>query len=81
MLDSESEQSSFVLEEDSFKDALPEFIPTPTNQGFYVPGSDMAEIYYEATDDSGTDFVALTFISRSPDCHLYDGIDTQVNEY
>ena len=81
MLDSEPEHSSFFLEEDSFKDALPEFTPTPTSQVFIVPGSDMSEIYYEATDDSGTDFVALTFITRSPDYHLYDGIDTQVNEY
>ncbi|KAJ1696999.1 hypothetical protein LUZ63_005511 [Rhynchospora breviuscula] len=79
MLDSEVDQSGFIIEEDSFKDALMEFTPTPTNQGFSLPGSDMAEVYYEATDDSGTDFVALTFITRSPDYHLYDGIDTQMS--
>ncbi|XP_078179744.1 uncharacterized protein LOC144573852 isoform X2 [Carex rostrata] len=79
MLDSEPEHSSFFLEEDSFKDALPEFTPTPTSQVFIAPGSDMSEIYYEATDDSGTDFVALTFITRSSDYHLYDGIDTQMS--
>ncbi|KAJ3675683.1 hypothetical protein LUZ60_004725 [Juncus effusus] len=84
VVDSENDSSSLVssLDEDSFKDALPEFTPTPTSHGgFALPaGSEMNEVFYEATDDtSRTDFVALSFFTRSPDYHLYDGIDTQMS--
>lgn len=36
------------------------------------------EIFYEAQDSNVADFVVLTFLSRSPDSCLYDGIDSQV---
>lgn len=36
------------------------------------------EIFYEARDNNVTDFVVLTFLSRTPDSCLYDGIDSQV---
>lgn len=38
----------------------------------------IGEIFYEARDNSVSDFVAVTFLTRSPDSLLYDGIDTQV---
>ena len=38
------------------------------------------EIFYEAQDNNVTDFVVLTFLSRTPDSCLYDGIDSQVTE-
>jgi vacuolar protein sorting-associated protein 13A/C len=38
------------------------------------------EIFYEAQDNNVTDFVVLTFLSRTPDSCLYDGIDSQVSE-
>ncbi|CAL5058295.1 unnamed protein product [Urochloa decumbens] len=38
-----------------------------------------SEIFYEAQDDNVTDFVVLTFLSRSPDSCLYDGIDSQMS--
>jgi vacuolar protein sorting-associated protein 13A/C len=37
-----------------------------------------SEVFYEAQDNNVTDFVVLTFLSRSPDSCLYDGIDSQV---
>ncbi|KAL6634351.1 hypothetical protein ACP70R_027022 [Stipagrostis hirtigluma subsp. patula] len=37
------------------------------------------EIFYEAQDNNVTDFVVLTFLSRSPDSCLYDGIDSQMS--
>lgn len=38
------------------------------------------EIFYEAQDNNVNDFVVLTFLSRTPDSCLYDGIDSQVIE-
>uniref|UniRef100_A0ACD5YZI2 Uncharacterized protein n=1 Tax=Avena sativa TaxID=4498 RepID=A0ACD5YZI2_AVESA len=37
------------------------------------------EIFYEAQDNNVTDFVVLTFLSRTPDSCLYDGIDSQMS--
>ncbi|PKU86461.1 hypothetical protein MA16_Dca017022 [Dendrobium catenatum] len=37
------------------------------------------EVFYEAWDTNISDFVVVTFVSRSPDSTLYDGIDTQMN--
>jgi len=37
------------------------------------------EIFYEAQDSNVADFVVLTFLSRSPDSCLYDGIDSQMS--
>ncbi|KAM3227150.1 hypothetical protein ACQJBY_059203 [Aegilops geniculata] len=37
------------------------------------------EIFYEAQDNNVTDFVVLTFMSRTPDSCLYDGIDSQMS--
>ncbi|KAL6841988.1 hypothetical protein ACP4OV_028188 [Aristida adscensionis] len=36
------------------------------------------EIFYEAQDNNVTDFIVVTFLSRSPDSCLYDGIDSQM---
>lgn len=36
------------------------------------------EVFYEAWDTNISDFVVVTFFSRSPDSPQYDGIDTQV---
>ncbi|KAK8929011.1 hypothetical protein KSP39_PZI017866 [Platanthera zijinensis] len=37
------------------------------------------EVFYEAWDSNISDFVVVTFVSRSPDSPLYDGIDTQMS--
>lgn len=37
------------------------------------------EIFYEAQDNNVSDFVAVTFMTRSPDSPLYDGTDTQMS--
>ena len=36
------------------------------------------EVFYEAQDNNINDFVVLTFLTRTPDSWLYDGIDSQV---
>ncbi|XP_015689233.1 uncharacterized protein LOC102707936 [Oryza brachyantha] len=37
------------------------------------------EVFYEAQDNSVNDFVVLTFLTRTPDSCLYDGIDSQMS--
>ncbi|BAF08745.2 Os02g0470400 [Oryza sativa Japonica Group] len=36
------------------------------------------EVFYEAQDNNINDFVVLTFLTRTPDSCLYDGIDSQM---
>ncbi|KAF6156504.1 hypothetical protein GIB67_011305 [Kingdonia uniflora] len=38
----------------------------------------IGEIFYEAEDSDGSDFVAVTFSMKDPGSPFYDGIDTQV---
>ncbi|XP_073012998.1 uncharacterized protein [Typha latifolia] len=38
-----------------------------------------ADIFYEARDNSIADFVAVSFLTRSPDSPLYDGVDSQMS--
>ncbi|WVZ75446.1 hypothetical protein U9M48_023496 [Paspalum notatum var. saurae] len=96
----------FSVDEDSFMDALTDFIPdqnsnlhdneTPnfisdanefsemsSKDGLWLDGDQNnakpTEIFYEAQDNNVTDFVVLTFLTRSPDSCLYDGIDSQMS--
>nr|XP_016493233.1 PREDICTED: uncharacterized protein LOC107812602 [Nicotiana tabacum] len=75
-----------IEEDDIFKDALPDFLSftdsaeatTPEKEllrGRSVPG----DIFYEALGSDDSDFVSLTFITRTPDSPDYDGIDTQMS--
>lgn len=108
---SERGRSSFLLDEDdSFKDALPDFLSV-SDQSFYsqthelicdMSSADLCkyyagighadasncdkdqvnglvgEVFYEVSESNIPDFVAVTFITRSPGSPLYDGTDTQV---
>jgi hypothetical protein len=62
-----------------------EHTETSSKGGLWFYGDEQkmktAEIFYEAQDNNVTDFVVLTFLSRSPDSCLYDGIDSQVTEF
>lgn len=100
-------QKLFVEEDDSFTDALPDFMLI--DQSFYSQNPDVLsystsarssdqyggicdldeinrdqlkgkndEVFYEAWDNNVSDFVAVTFVTGSPDSPLYGGIDTQV---
>ncbi|XP_038986983.1 uncharacterized protein LOC103722332 isoform X2 [Phoenix dactylifera] len=110
-LDENELQNFFLEEDDSFKDALTDFMSTP-DRSFNMQNLDwtcssmtnldaceryagvnytdvgnhdkdqvkgrISEIFYEARDNSVSDFVAVTFLTLSPDSLLYDGIDTQM---
>ena len=59
-----------------------EYSEIVSKDGSWIDGDEQSvkptEIFYEAQDNNVTDFVVLTFLSRSPDSCLYDGIDSQV---
>ncbi|XP_062219043.1 uncharacterized protein LOC133918926 [Phragmites australis] len=59
-----------------------EYTETVSKDGLCFDGDQQkvkpTEIFYEAQDNNVTDFVVLTFLSRSPDSCLYDGIDSQM---
>lgn len=61
-----------------------DYTETSSKDGSWFDGDPQkvkpSEIFYEAQDNNVTDFVVLTFLSRSPDSCLYDGIDSQVTE-
>ena len=94
--DGEDHPKLFSVEEDSFMDALTDFTPDQSSNIHDLDtASDIEhtlsfdgdqqkvkhnEIFYEAQDNNVTDFVVLTFLSRTPDSFLYDGIDSQVTE-
>ncbi|ONK67151.1 uncharacterized protein A4U43_C06F16540 [Asparagus officinalis] len=107
---SDKGRNTLLLEEDdSFKDALPDFMsvsdqsfysqtpelacdpPSPSTREHYAGGGyddalcqdkdqvkGKTEVFYEAADSDLPDFVAVTFVTRSPGSPLYDGIDTQM---
>jgi vacuolar protein sorting-associated protein 13A/C len=58
------------------------YTETSSKDGIWFNGDQQkvkpSEVFYEAQDNNVTDFVVLTFLSRSPDSCLYDGIDSQV---
>ncbi|XP_062223332.1 uncharacterized protein LOC133922148 [Phragmites australis] len=60
-----------------------EYTETSSKDGLWFDGDQQkvkpTEIFYEAQDNNATDFVVLTFLNRSPDSCLYDGIDSQMS--
>uniref|UniRef100_A0A0D9VFX1 C2 domain-containing protein n=1 Tax=Leersia perrieri TaxID=77586 RepID=A0A0D9VFX1_9ORYZ len=84
--DEEGHPKSFSVEEDSFMDALTDFTSDQSSNlhDLEIPDGDQqklkpAEVFYEAEDNNVNDFVVLTFLTRTPDSCLYDGIDSQMS--
>lgn len=80
-------------DDDSFKDALPEFFALPDTEihsgidSAVIPEKELGkesatwgEIFYEA-ECNDSNFVSVTFSTRSPSSSDYDGVDTQVLAY
>lgn len=74
-----------IEEDDIFKDALPDFLAFTDSAEATTPEKELlrgrsvlGDIFYEALGSDDSDFVSLTFITRTPDSPDYDGIDTQV---
>ncbi|XP_057544625.1 uncharacterized protein LOC130823840 isoform X3 [Amaranthus tricolor] len=82
-----------LQEEDIFRDALPEFTPTPhslensdadadsllSNHDVGKGKGSSSEIFYEALGSDNSEFVSVTFMSKDPSSPEYEGIDTQMD--
>ena len=91
-LQSNRSLSLITEEEDIFRDALPEFTPTPhslensdadadsllSNHDVGKGKGSSSEIFYEALGSDNSEFVSVTFMSKDPSSPEYEGIDTQV---
>ncbi|CAI9119065.1 OLC1v1020728C1 [Oldenlandia corymbosa var. corymbosa] len=73
-------------EDDSFKDALQDFMLVPDSPEFINDGKDplksksvAGDIFYEAEGSDESDFVSLIYLTRNPASPDYVGIDTQMS--
>ncbi|KAL8484750.1 hypothetical protein ACS0TY_027161 [Phlomoides rotata] len=69
-------------EDDIFGDALSDFMISETgiHEKDLVKGYiDPDDVFYEAMGSDDSDFVSVTFSTRTPSCPDYDGIDTQMS--
>lgn len=70
-------------EYDIFKDASPDFLSSTDSEAGNVDKdlaeiSNSADVYYEAEDVENSQFVSLTFLTRTSNSPDYDGVDSQV---
>lgn len=69
---------------DIFKDASPDFLSftdsaeAVTEKDLLEEISNSADVYYEAEDVENSQFVSLTFLTRTSSSPDYDGVDSHV---
>lgn len=73
-------------EDDTFTDALPDFLSFPDSSEYSSPEKDLlngkgiiGDIFYEAQGSDESNFVSVVFLTRNPTSPDYDGIDTQMS--